>query len=124
MAGDSGGSAWLTDLFAAIDAQDMETFLGFLSDDIVFRFGSAEAVSGHDGVAAAVGGFFASIAGLRHTVQKVWTGTDSVICEGEVCYTRHNGSELTVPFADSFDMRAGKICGYRIYIDISALYAE
>ena len=124
MSGESRGSAWLTDLFAAIDAQDMETFLGFLGDDIVFRFGSAEAVSGHDGVAEAVGGFFASIAGLKHTVQKVWSGKDSVICEGEVCYTRHDGSELTVPFADSFDMRGDKISGYRIYIDISALYAE
>jgi ketosteroid isomerase-like protein len=124
VSGESRGSSWLTELFAAIDAQDMETFLGFLSDDIVFRFGSAEAVSGHDGVSEAVGGFFSSIAGLKHTVQKVWTGTDSVICEGQVCYTRHDGSELTVPFADSFDMRADKICGYRIYIDISDLYAE
>jgi len=92
VSGETGGSTWLTDLFAAIDAQDMEAFLGFLSDDIVFRFGSAEAVSGHDAVSEAIGGFFASIAGLRHTVSKVWTGTGSVICEGEVCYTRHNGS--------------------------------
>ena len=51
-------------LFAAIDAQDGAAFVGYLTDDAVFRFGSAPAVQGRSAVRAAVEGFFDSIAGL------------------------------------------------------------
>ena len=115
---------WLPGLFASIDAKDTERFLGFLTEDATFRFGSAPAACGHEAIAQAVGGFFDSIAGLSHTIDNVWTGPGNVMCEGEVCYTRHDGRQVTIPFADAFDMQGGKISGYRIYIDMAPLFAE
>jgi hypothetical protein len=38
-----------------------------------------------------------------------------------VTYTRRDGSLLTLPFANTFELRDGLIAIYRIYIDISAL---
>ena len=75
-------------------------------------------------IALAVGGFFDSIAGLSHTVNNVWTGPGNVMCEGEVCYTRRDGKQVTIPFADAFDVAGEKISGYRIYTDMAPLYAE
>jgi ketosteroid isomerase-like protein len=115
---------WLTGLFAAIDAKDTPRFVDFLTEDATFRFGSAPAATGREAIAHAVGGFFDTIAGLSHTVDKVWSGSGTLMCEGDVCYTRHDGSQVTIPFADAFDMRGDKISGYRIYIDISPLYTE
>ena len=115
-------TGWLPALFASIDAKDTERFLGFLTEDATFRFGSAPVAEGHDAIAQAVGGFFDSIAGLSHTVNNVWTGPGNVMCEGEVCYTRHDGKQVTIPFADAFDVRGDKISGYRIYIDMAPLY--
>ena len=57
-------------LFAAIDRQDAAAFVGFLTDDAVFRFGSAPPVQGRDDIRAAVGGFFDTIAGCSHAIHK------------------------------------------------------
>lgn len=122
MSAEVAETEWLPGLFASIDAKDTERFLGFLTENATFRFGSAPAACGREAIAQAVGAFFDSIAGLSHTITNVWTGPGTVMCEGEVCYTRHDGKQVTVPFADAFDMQGDKISGYRIYIDMAPLY--
>jgi ketosteroid isomerase-like protein len=46
-----------------------------------------------------------------------------VVVEGNVTYTRQDGSQLTLPFADVLETRDGKVSNYRIYIDIAPLFA-
>ena len=111
-------------LFAAIDAMDSAAFTDFLTDDAEFRFGSAPAVSGKAAIAEAVSGFFQSIAALRHEVEFVVTQGDVLIAEGTVNYTRHDGSQVSLPFADIFTMDGSRIANYKIYMDIAPLYAE
>lgn len=111
-------------LFAAIDAQDTDGFLACLTKDAKFRFGSAPAVSGHDAIRGAVDGFFGTVAGLRHVVSKSVAAGPTIFCEGEVTYTRHNGSRITLPFVDVFEIEEGLISDYKIYVDIAPLYAE
>ena len=111
-------------LFRAIDARDGTAFVGFLTDDAVFRFGSAPPVQGRAAVRAAVEGFFGTIAGLSHVVHKSLRKGDTLVCEGEVTYTRHDGSTITIPFADVFEYRGDRIAEYKIYIDIAPLYAD
>jgi hypothetical protein len=43
-------------------------------------------------------------------------------CEGEVTYTCHDGTVLSVPFANVFELRGDKFAAYRSYIDISWLF--
>ena len=116
--------AHLDDLFAAIDAKDADAFAAFLTEDGEFRFGSAPAVKGRGNVADAVRGFFDTIDGLSHSVIRVWRDQDSLACEGEVCYRRHDGREVIIPFVDVFDFEAGLISKYCIYIDMAPLFAE
>jgi ketosteroid isomerase-like protein len=66
--------------------------------------------------------FFAAIAASRHRLLGTWSGAATAACEGEVTYTRHDGSVLTVPFANVFEMRGDKIAAYRIYVDNSLLF--
>ncbi|MGZ5130697.1 MAG: nuclear transport factor 2 family protein [Caldimonas sp.] len=114
---------WTPALFASIDAKDSARFVSFLTEDAQFRFGNAPAAVGRDAIFAAVEGFFASIAACRHNVPNVWAVPGHVICQGEVTYTRHDGSVLTVPFVNVFTMAGERIRDYLIYIDASALYA-
>ena len=109
-------------LFAAIDARDSAAFVSYLTDGAVFRFGSAEPVQGREAVRAAVDGFFGSIAGLSHNVVRTVRDGDTLFCEGEVTYQRHDGSEITLPFADVFEYADGLIDHYKIYMDIAPLY--
>jgi len=114
----------LDGLFESIDAMDADQFVRFLTEDGQFRFGSAPAVRGRTAIREAVQAFFDSIAGLSHSVARVWRDDGSLACEGEVCYRRHDGSEVVVPFVDVFELQDDLISSYKIYIDIAPLYAQ
>ena len=110
-------------LFAAIDSADSSAFAAFLTEDARFRFGSASAVSGRATIAAGVEGFFGTIAASKHEVLATIADGDTLVCEGEVTYTRHDQSRLTVPFVDVLELHGDLVKDYKIYIDIGALYA-
>jgi len=123
MTGDNLDGVNLKKLFASIDAMDTESFLSFIHQDATFRFGSSPPVHGHAAIRAAVEVFFSSFAALKHELQRMVADDDAVVCEGEVTYTRHDGSTITLPFANVFEVDGGLISLYRIYIDIGPLYA-
>jgi ketosteroid isomerase-like protein len=115
--------ARFTGLFSAIDAKDTRRFLDYLTDDGSFRFGAAPPAVGKDAIRAAVDGFFSSIAGCAHVVPRFIAAGDVIMCEGEVTYTRHDSSQITLPFANVFEMDGELISNYKVYTDISPLYA-
>ena len=110
-------------LFASIDNADAELFASFLTQDASFRFGSAPSVQGRAEITAGVDAFFATIAASKHEVANSILSGDSLVCEGNVTYTRHDGSEVTVPFVDVLELSGELIREYKIYIDISPLFA-
>ena len=124
MTGSSCGGVDFGKLFVSVDAMDTEGFLGFIAPDAEFRFASAPAVHGHAAIREAVDGFFSSIAALSHNLQRVVAEGDAAVCEGEVTYTRHDGSTITLPFCNVFELDGGLISVYRIYIDVAPLYAN
>ena len=109
-------------LFEAIDRSDAEKFSVFLADDVTFRFGNAAPVGGKAQVKEVVGGFFASIKTLRHQIHDTWSVNNAIVCHGMVTYTRHDGSTLTVQFANIFKMKGELIKDYLIFADTSELY--
>ena len=116
--GDAGG------MFAAIDAKDGATFVSYLTEDAIFRFGSAPPVQGRDAIQAAVEGFFTTIAACAHDISNTLQQDDTLVCEGVVTYTRHDGSEIALPFTDVFEYEGSLIAHYKIYIDIGPLLAD
>lgn len=116
-------SNWTPVLFACIDAKDTDGFLSYLCDDATFRFANQPPSVGHLAIGAAVAGFFAAIGACRHEVTNVWTPGDAVICQGQVTYTRHDGSVLSVPFVNVLAMAGELIREYSIYVDASALFS-
>jgi ketosteroid isomerase-like protein len=107
----------------SVDAQDTEAFLGFFEEDAQFRFGSAPAVIGKEAIQGAVDGFFVSIRALRHEILETWSDAGTVICQGQVTYTRTDESQVTLPFVIIWRMRGGLVKEYLIYIDIQPLYS-
>jgi limonene-1,2-epoxide hydrolase len=75
-------------------------------------------------VRAAVESFFDSILGLSHSIDRTLGEGNTLVCEGEVTYTRHDGRIVVVPFVDVFEYEGEQIAEYKIYIDISPLYAD
>ena len=124
MSSTAPGQMMLQDLFTAIDTMNSAAFADYLTDDAQFRFGSAPVVKGKAAIAEAVAGFFGSIAAVRHRIDFVTSKADNLVAEGSVCYTRHNGSQITLPFVNVFALQGSQIANYKIYIDIAPLYAE
>jgi len=114
----------LDDLFATIDEQNVDRFVRFLTDDAIFRFGSAAPVEGQAEIREAVDGFFATIAGSKHVLGTMLADNGTLVCEGEVTYTRHDDSEITLPFVNVFEFEGELISHYKIYADSGPLYAE
>jgi ketosteroid isomerase-like protein len=113
---------WLPDLFRAIDRKDIDVYLAFMTPDAVFRFGSSEGIRGHDAIRAAVADFYATFDTLSHELDRAWSGADTLVVEGRTTYTRHDGSRVTVPFADVFELEGDRIAHYAIYADMTPLY--
>lgn len=116
-------TSWTTALFASIDAKDTPRFLAFLSDDAEFRFANAPPAVGKAAIGGAVDNFFGAIRASRHDIARTWSHPDHFICQGTVTYTRHDGSQVTLPFANILGTRNGLINDYRIYIDATPLFA-
>lgn len=111
-------------LFASIDAMDTESFIDFIAEDCTFCFGSSPPVTGRTAIRAAVNDFFSMLTGLRHDLHRTMAGESGIAYEGEVTYTRHDGSKIGVPFCNVFEIEERKINKYRIYIDLAPLFAE
>lgn len=109
-------------LFAAVDRMDTEAFAGYLSDGCRFCFGNQAPVVGLDPIKSYIGGFFRSLRGLHHEITESWPVSDGIVCHGVVNYTRHDGSQLQVPFCNLLKIHDGKITEYLIFADNSALY--
>jgi SnoaL-like domain len=115
---------WWERLFSTIDARNATAFVNFLTPDAEFRFGNAVAMVGQQAIAAGVAGFFAAIASSQHRLLEFWSTQNSAGCEGEVTYTRHDGSLVTFPFANVFKLCGTRISSYHIYIDNSSLFVS
>lgn len=114
---------WVQALFGSIDQMDADRMASFLTENVRFRFGNAEPVTGRKEIHDVVAGFFSSIKGLKHRLLKVWQFEDATIIQGEVSYTRKEGRLVTVPFMNLFRLEGSLINEYLIYNDVSPLFA-
>jgi ketosteroid isomerase-like protein len=110
-------------MFAALDAKDVEALGAWMTDDVRLQIGNTPAVNGKAGFVGSLQAFFASVASVRHTVTNVWSDIDAVIVELRVHYTRFDGAELTLPCCNVFRVRDGAVADYRVYMDITPVYA-
>lgn len=111
----------LENLFKAIDAKDTEAFAAFLAPACAFRFGNGPLTEGRPAIAQSVAAFFDAISALAHTVLETWQIPSGLACHGHVTYTRHDGSQLCVPFANVLKLADGGIREYLIFADTSQL---
>ena len=108
---------WIEELFGALDDGNVDAFCSFLTDDVDFIYASEGTTSGRDAVYEFVSGFVESIESSDHRIDDVITTPERVLVRGDVTYVRLDGSELTVPFADVFEMDGEAIDVYQVYVD-------
>lgn len=110
-------------MFAAADDLDVDNYVGFLARDVYFRFGNAEPISGRKAVREAVGAFFTTIKGLKHTIDQEWHDGNAIIQQLSVTYTRLDDDTVTIPAVNILRMAGDAVADYRIYVDLAPVYA-
>ena len=111
-------------IFAAFDAKDLDALGGLMTEDVRLQIGNADVVKGKAQFVEALEAFFASVTSFRHTVTNVWSDLDAVIAELKVSYTRLDGGAVTLPCCNVFRIRDGAVADYRVYMDITPVYAQ
>lgn len=114
-------------ILAATDAQDFATLAELLTEDVHMTFGSAETTAGQ---AALFGGgteletLMQAVTGMRHEIHRLWTVDENiVVTEMTVHYERRDGNVVSLPCANTFRLRDGRVHDYRIYMDIAPVLA-
>ncbi|HSG67603.1 MAG TPA: nuclear transport factor 2 family protein [Bacteroidales bacterium] len=115
---------FVKDLFAIVDRMDGASLASKMTEDGVFRFGNIPGITGRDNVTAFLDNFFQSIQAIRHDQLEGWVIDNTRFGTGRVTYTRHNGTELSVPFSVILKMKGGLIHEYLIFVDGSELYKQ
>ena len=112
------------DLFTMTDSMDVDTLLSVFAEDARLVFGNGQPLVGLDEIRTGITAFFDTIAGLRHTIVTEWNfGADTII-ELKVTYDRKDGQQVTIPCVTIFRTEAtGKIDDYRVYFDVTPIYA-
>jgi ketosteroid isomerase-like protein len=110
-------------VFAAFDAKDVAALAALMTEDVRLQLGNADVVNGRAELIEALDTFFVSVAGVRHVVTDVWSDRNVVIAELRVHYTRLDGTAITLPCCNVFRLRDGAVADYRVYMDITPVYA-
>ena len=112
--------------YRVADTGDYEALVEFLTPDVEFRFGNTPATYSAAEIPAKGKMMGAVLAGIEHTVGDVVTdsGGRRAAAELDVRYTRHDGAVFEVPAAAVFRFDGGGLIEqYRVYIDISPVFA-
>ncbi|MFJ3681332.1 nuclear transport factor 2 family protein [Pseudomonas sp. NPDC090208] len=114
----------MKDMFDCVDCKDVEGFLSYLADDVVFRFGNAQPMRGKQAVREGVLHFNSQIVSLEHVLNGVWTHEHTTILEFDSYYTRHDEMVVGVPCVVVLRFNPQRrISDYRINIDLSPVFA-
>ncbi|MFO1184192.1 MAG: nuclear transport factor 2 family protein [Bauldia sp.] len=119
----SNRRTWLEGIGAIIDSMDAKAFAALITENGTFRFGNMAPIVGRPAIEKAVAAFWSTIAGSKHRVINFWEGPGTVVWEGAVLYTRKDGRQVPVNFANVFYMDGDLIRDYLIHIDNTPLYA-
>ena len=111
--------------FDLLDAFDVDGFAALLSEDAAVVFGNSPALEGVEAIRAGQEGFFSAIKSMSHNIDAahIWSKEGSFVVSGDVTYTRHDGSTLTIPFADVFELKGDKISRLDVHFDVAPLFA-
>lgn len=112
-----------TELIRDIDSMDAKAFASHLSENCVLRYANNPEVIGRDAIEESIAGFFTTIKALEHHLLEEWHAGDATILQFECTYARHDGGEVTVPAVTIFRRGADAIEDYRVFIDLTPVYA-
>lgn len=111
------------DLFRAIDSQDIDGLLAYMTPEATQRIGNQEPLRGHEQIRAAHVDFYRTIDSLSHELTGLWEWDGTVVIRINATYTRLDGLAVTVPAVTIFRESDGLIVEYEAFVDMTPVFA-
>jgi ketosteroid isomerase-like protein len=117
------GESWIHEYFRAADSLDIERLAAQHTDDVRLSFANYPTVAGKESFREAIGGLWARIKSMSHSLTGAWSvqGDQVGIAESVVIYTRKDDSIFTAKACTVLRRRDGKVADIRIHADLSGL---
>ncbi|MEB3310934.1 MAG: AtaL-like protein [Snowella sp.] len=109
-------------MFLAGESMNVENFVKFYTEDAHYQFSNFPVAYGPQGIKDSSVGFLQTVAKVYHHITKMWEQGDTVICEMEVTYIRHDGKVFRLPCCDTIVFKGDKVQELRIFMDISPVF--
>jgi hypothetical protein len=114
---------WLETTYEALDAKDVDAYVGQLTPGAELRYGNGTPVAGRVAIRDALNEFFGAIDSVSHAFTSQLRVDDTLVIEQMVTFTRHDGSAVMLPAASVFELTEGKADRVQTYIDVSPVFA-
>jgi limonene-1,2-epoxide hydrolase/catechol 2,3-dioxygenase-like lactoylglutathione lyase family enzyme len=109
-------------MFQAGESMNVENFVKFYTKDAHYQFSNFPAAYGPQGIRDSSVAFLATVAKVYHHIKNMWEVGDTVICEMDVTYIRHDGKVFTLPCCDTIVFQGDKVQELRIYMNIDPVF--
>lgn len=109
-------------MFLAGESMNVENFVKFYTEDAHYQFSNFPVAYGPQGIKDSSQGFLQMVAKVYHHIMKMWEFGNTVICEMEVTYIRHDGKVFRLPCCDTIVFKGDKVQELRIFMDIMPVF--
>ncbi|BBY20211.1 nuclear transport factor 2 family protein [Mycobacterium stomatepiae] len=110
-------------VFDIVDTMDVDKLATLFAEGARVVFGNQAPYVGQEAIKRGAKDFFDTIAGLKHTLMRVWEVGDDTIAHVEATYQRKDGTEVSLPVATIYHTNGdGKIDDYRVFFDVTPIY--
>lgn len=103
--------------YAAVERNDVDTYVTYFTTDAVYKVGNFEPVIGHEGIRALAAPLVDMFTSVTHDVKKFWQLDDVVICEMDITYSRKDGKVAVIPCVDVIRFEGDKVKELLAYLD-------
>lgn len=103
---------------AAWGTEDLDTIVGYFTDDAVYHNMPVAPVVGPDQIRATIEGFTTGVESVEFEVHAIAGVGDTVLTERLDVFVLPNG-RIELPVMGTFEVRDGKIAAWRDYFDLA-----
>ena len=109
-------------MFLAGESMNVNNFVKFYTDDCLYQFSNFPVAYGHQGIKDSSVGFGNTVAKVYHHIKNMWEIGNTVICEMDVTYIRHDSKVFTLSCCDTIIFNGDKVQELRIYMNIDPVF--
>ena len=112
------------DFIAAFNANDLDQVMTFFTDDCIYHNIPLEPVAGPEAIRGVLAGFMGMASDIDWVLHNIAESPEGVVLTERTDRFLIGEKWVEIPVMGTFDLRDGKICGWRDYFDMSQFQSQ